>query len=51
MRKEVEDLKIFGKQIESCNKNKLDFIQQYRKKEFFFDVSVCDWVRTCETES
>ncbi|KAL4501431.1 hypothetical protein ABPG72_021238 [Tetrahymena utriculariae] len=50
-KKEVEDMRQFSKQIEKCQLNKQEFIKQYRKKEFFFDVSTCEWFKTCSINS
>lgn len=51
MRKEAEDLRIFSKEIESCLLSRQEFVKLYRKKEFFFDVSTCEWVYTCDTKN
>ncbi|KAL4484913.1 hypothetical protein ABPG74_020090 [Tetrahymena malaccensis] len=50
-KKEIEDIKQFSKQIEKCQLSKQEFIKEYRKKEYFFDVSTCEWLKTCSNSS
>ncbi|EAS05761.1 carbohydrate esterase family 1 protein (macronuclear) [Tetrahymena thermophila SB210] len=47
LKKEIEDMRLFSKQIEKCQLNRQEFIKQYRKKEYFFDISTCEWLKTC----